>query len=228
MIFAGGKQIINIAEKQRYEIPIIPRNGISLTFAVLMNAMIVIENTLVSEDLIISRFCCKLQECRGACCVEGDAGAPLEAEEPKIIAKYIRAIRPYMEEAGLNTLKKEGISTKDILGALVTTLNPGKECLFTYFKNGIAYCAVEKAWTEGKIPFQKPISCHLYPVRISKFDLYDAVNVHQWHVCATGWKEGDGIPLYQYLKAPLIRKFGELWYEQLEAAAQYVNDKSGK
>jgi hypothetical protein len=193
-----------------------------------MESMIIIENTLVSEELITSSFCCNLQQCMGACCVEGDAGAPLEPLEIDIIKQHLSAIQPYMEADGLTTLKVSGISTRDAFGGLVTTLNQGKECLFTCFKNRIAYCAIEKAWAEGKIPFQKPVSCHLYPVRVSKYEHFDAVNIHQWHVCAEAWKAGYKMPLYQYLKTPLIRKFGEDWYQQLEAAAGYVAEKSGK
>lgn len=193
-----------------------------------MDAMIIIENTLVSEDLVTTRFCCKLQECLGACCVEGDAGAPLEEEEMSIIHEHLEAIMPYMEATGLKTLEQAGFSTHDVLGSLVTTLNEGKQCVFTIFRNRIAYCAIEKCWSEGKISFQKPLSCHLYPVRISKLEHYDAVNVHQWHVCASGWKDVDGVPLYEYLQVPLIRKFGEEWFKQLHAAADYVKNGSGK
>jgi len=194
-----------------------------------MESMIIIENTLVSEDLVQSYFCCNLAECKGWCCVDGDAGAPLEPQEIEEIKKQLAHIKPYMSPEGITTMELEGISTRDITGGIVTTLNPGKECVFTFFKNGIAFCAIEKAFLDGKLSFQKPVSCHLYPVRVNRYETFDAVNVHQWHVCAQAWKEGQekGIPLYRYLKVPLIRKYGEEWYKQLEAAAEHLSAGSG-
>ena len=189
--------------------------------------MIIIGDTLISEELVTSRFRCNLRHCSGQCCVEGDAGAPLEKSEIEEIAAGLNEIKPFMEEKGLASLRTENFYTRDLFGGLVTSLNEGKECLFTVFKNGIAFCAIEKAWEAGKITFQKPISCHLYPVRISKYDDFEAVNVHRWHVCASAWADESTELLYQYLKAPLIRKYGAEWYDQLEAAVKFMND-SGK
>lgn len=192
-----------------------------------MESMIIIENTLVSDELIESSFSCDLRQCRGNCCVEGDAGAPLEVAEVDIIRHNLEHIRPYMSPDGLNTLASAGFSTRDAFGGLVTGLNPGKECVFTYFHNGVALCAIEKAYQEGHCDFQKPVSCHLYPVRVSRYDTFEAVNVHHWHVCAHAWANGQQ-KLYQYLKGPLIRKFGEEWYHQLELAAAHLQEKSGE
>lgn len=191
--------------------------------------MIIIENTLVSEDLAESFFCCNLGECKGLCCVEGDAGAPLEITEIDEIRSQLPLVRPYMTPEGIQTLESRGFFMRDDFGGLVTSLNPGKECVFTYFKNGIALCAIEKAFLESGSTFRKPVSCHLYPVRVTRHETFTAVNVHRWHVCARAWSEGPakGIPLYRYLKEPLIRKFGEEWYSQLEAAAEHLANQSG-
>ncbi len=189
--------------------------------------MIIIENTLVSDALIESTFGCDLCSCKGLCCVEGDAGAPLDASELNDIRMNLESIQAYMTPEGLATLKSSGFSTLDSFGGLVTALNPGKECVFTYFHNGIALCAIEKAFLEGQCDFQKPVSCHLYPVRISRYNTFEAVNVHHWHVCAQAWKSGKE-KLYRYLKAPLIRKYGEDWYHQLELAAEHLAEKSGE
>jgi hypothetical protein len=188
--------------------------------------MIIIDDTLISEDLRNIYFSCNLSQCKGDCCVEGDAGAPLEEEEIAILEDALDAIKPYMAKEGLKVIEKTGVFDYDVDGEYITPLVSDRECAFVRFENGISYCAIEKAWLEEKINFQKPISCHLYPVRLSKLTHHMAVNYDHWDICKTALIEGkqDNMPLYKYLKAPLIRKFGERWYQKLEQAIE--NDSS--
>ena len=182
--------------------------------------MIAINDTLVSEELKTVYFSCDLSQCRGDCCVEGDAGAPLEEEEISVLEDYIDEIKPYMATEGRAVIEKNGVFDYDAGGEYVTPLVNDRECAFVYFENGISYCAIEKAWMEGKINFQKPISCHLYPVRLSKLKLHTAVNYDRWDICKMALIKGkrDNMPLYKFLKTPLTRKFGEAWYRKLEEA----------
>ena len=184
--------------------------------------MIVIDNTLVSDELKTIYFSCDLTQCHGDCCVEGDAGAPLEEDEIALLEEIIEKIKPYMTPEGRKVIEKNGVFDYDIDGEYVTPLVHDRECAFVFFENGISYCAIEKAWQEGKIDFQKPVSCHLYPVRLSKLKQHIAVNYDRWDICKTALIKGkkENIPLYQYLKIPLIRKFGETWYRKLEQAFQ--------
>ncbi len=179
-----------------------------------------IENTLVSEELKSICFSCDLWQCKGDCCVEGDAGAPLEEEEISILEDCIDEIKPYMSKEGLKTIEKTGVFDYDAEGEYVTPLVNDRECAFVYFQDGISYCAIEKAWLEGKISFQKPVSCHLYPVRLSNLKHHTAVNYDRWDICNAALIKGkqENIPLYKYLKVPLIRKFGEKWYQKLTEA----------
>jgi hypothetical protein len=183
---------------------------------------------MVSLDLLEKRFACDLSQCKGDCCVIGDSGAPLEEEERELIEKNYPVVEPYLSDEGRSVIRKSGLSLIDSDGDLVTPLVDGKECAFTIFENGIAFCAFEKLWTEGVIIFRKPVSCHLYPVRLSKYRDYIAVNYEQWSRCkpavATG--ENKGIPLYVFLKNALVRKFGAGWYGQLEKAAIAWNENA--
>lgn len=179
--------------------------------------MIVIGDTIVSEDLLKVRFCCTLAQCKGACCVEGDGGAPLEAEEIGIMEDVYETVKPYMTEGGIKAVEEIGVFDYDADGDYATTLVNGCECAFVNFKDGITYCAIEKAYLDGKIDWKKPISCHLYPVRLTQYEEFMAVNYHKWNICSSALRAGrnTGVPLYEYLKEPLIRKFGEQWYEDL-------------
>ncbi len=179
--------------------------------------MIVINDTLISDYLKTVRFCCDLQHCLGACCVEGDAGAPLEPEEVEIIAGNLENLKYYLTSEALDWIELFGISDLDPAGNPVTPLLEGKECAYAYFEGEIARCAMEKAWEEGEFPLRKPVSCHLYPVRIRKYNLSEAVNYHEWHVCQPALVKGrnEEVPLYVFLKEPLIRKYGQEWYDLL-------------
>lgn len=180
--------------------------------------MISIGNTIVSEELIKQKFCCHLLACKGECCVQGDSGAPLEEEEVSYIEQDIDAIKPYMRPEGVAAVEANGVFTVDEDGDLVTTLIKGEECAFVYFEGKTALCAIEKAHKEGKTDFLKPISCHLYPIRITKYSSFEALNYHRWPVCASAVAHGQQIDLavYKFLKEPLIRHFGADWYRQLE------------
>ncbi len=179
--------------------------------------MIIVDDVLVSNELKEIYFACNLKACKGDCCVLGDAGAPLEEEEIAILEDDIDEIKPYMTESGLKVIKQVGIFEYDADGEYVTPLVDDIECAFVYLEDGISYCAIEKAFLEGKINFQKPISCHLYPIRLSKVGTATAINYHNWDICSPALISGNNIgdPLYSYLKQPLIRKFGAAWYDKL-------------
>lgn len=179
--------------------------------------MIIVDDVLVSDEIKEIYFACNLQVCKGDCCVMGDAGAPLEEEEIAILEDAVDDIKPYMTERGLEVINRVGVFEYDTDGEYVTPLVNDVECAFVYPENGISYCAIEKAFIEGKITFQKPVSCHLYPIRLSKVGPKTAINYHEWNICAPALINGKkkGNPLFSYLKQPLIRKFGETWYNKL-------------
>lgn len=190
--------------------------------------MIQVGEVLLSEDLFTEHFVCDLNACKGACCIEGDAGAPLTAEEVGIIEDEIDAILPYLTEEGKRSIEKLGIFDVDTDGEFVTSLNNGKECVFTtYDKNGTAKCGIEDAHRAGALGFKKPISCHLYPVRVSKLRLHDALNYHKWNICAPACECGSKlkVKVFQFLKEPLIRKYGNEWYQQLLEADNLFTGK---
>lgn len=180
--------------------------------------MIPIDDTNVSEDIGLVMFACYVKKCKGACCVAGDAGAPLLEEEIGQLEDGLEEIRKYMTEAGIRVVDANGVIDYDVAGEFVTPLVNGRECAFANFTDGIAWCAIEKAFEEGKIKFRKPVSCHLYPVRITKYAAYDAVNYHAWEICRPALVHGKrlGVPLYSFLKDSLIRRYGKTWYSKLE------------
>ncbi|MBK6344809.1 MAG: DUF3109 family protein [Bacteroidales bacterium] len=180
--------------------------------------MIAIDNTINSDDLGKVCFVCNLGICKGACCVEGDAGAPLDEQEISELEDNLDYIKPFMNQAGIEVIEQTGVFDYDSYGHYVTPLVNGIECAFVVFnEEGIAGCAIEQAWEAGKSKFRKPVSCHLYPVRISRYNDFDAVNYHQWHICRPALELGKklDVPLYVFLKDSLIRKYGEKWYEKL-------------
>ena len=190
--------------------------------------MIQVGEVLLSEDLFTEHFVCDLNACKGACCIEGDAGAPLTAGEVGIIEDEIDAILPYLTEEGKRSIEKLGIFDVDTDGEFVTSLNNGKECVFTtYDKNGTAKCGIEDAHRAGALGFKKPISCHLYPIRVSKLRLHDALNYHKWNICAPACECGSKlkVKVFQFLKEPLIRKYGNEWYQQLLEADNLFTGK---
>jgi hypothetical protein len=186
--------------------------------------MIAIDKTLISEDLIDKKFVCDLNACKGACCVAGDSGAPLEKEELQILDSILEDVKPYMVKKGIKAVEKFGSYVIDGDGDYTTTLvSPGAECAFVFFdENKIAKCAIEQAFYDGKVSWKKPISCHLYPVRITKHKDYDAVNYDKWSICKPACECGAklDVPVYKFLKEPLIRKYGKEWFKQLEQSAK--------
>lgn len=190
--------------------------------------MIQIDDILVSDDMLEEQFVCDLKSCKGVCCIEGESGAPLEAEEVSLIEELLDDIKPYMTEKGKASVDKHGIFSIDQDGDMVTMLNDGKECSFTVFdERGIAQCAIENAHADGAIPYKKPISCHLYPVRIGKLSMGEAVNYHKWHICEAACALGEKlkVPVYRFVKDGLVRKYGEAWYGILEEAAKVWNEE---
>lgn len=184
--------------------------------------MIIIDDQLISDELLEEKFVCDLAACKGACCEEGDLGAPLEAEEIDLIEANIQQIKPFMSEAGRALLKTAGFYEMAPDGDLVTTTIDQKACVFAVKDDGGSWkCAVEQAHRAGKSDFLKPISCHLYPIRIEKLKAYEALNYHRWDICKPACSCGNSlnVPVYKFLKTPLVRKYGADWYEALEAAA---------
>lgn len=181
--------------------------------------MIEVENKLISKDVFEKQFVCDLNACKGACCVEGDAGAPLEKQELKQIEEAYDAVKPYMRKEGIKAVEKHGKHTVDSFdGEHVTPLVNNKECAYvTFDENNKALCAIEQAYRDGKTDFMKPISCHLYPIRIQKYRDFDAVNYDKWEICDAACTLGKTlqIPVYQFAKDALIRKYGEKWFAEL-------------
>ena len=179
--------------------------------------MILHENTLISEDIFENEFVCNISKCKGSCCVEGEFGAPILDEEIKIIESHLDKIKPYMNEAGLKVLNRNGFYEYDVDKELVTTCVKGRDCLFAISEEGIYKCAIEKAHDAGEIDFKKPISCHLYPIRIEQLTDYEALNYSRWDICSPACSLGASlhVPVYVFLKDALVRKFGEEWYNEL-------------
>ena len=179
--------------------------------------MIIVKNSIVSDDVADCHFCCDLATCKGACCIDGDSGAPLLEEEVANLEAVLPVVKPFMTEEGIAAVEQQGVAVRDKDGDLGTPLIEGGACAFiTYGKDGCALCAIEKAYCEnlsGTDKFPKPVSCHLYPIRVEDFGEFTAVNYHQWDICRCA--KGLGDPLYLYLKEPLVRRFGQEWYDEL-------------
>lgn len=189
--------------------------------------MIIIQQTLVSDDILDKQFACNLEACHGACCVEGDEGAFVEAEERKMLQKVFPKVKPYLTPEGIDALEKQGLWVLNNEGVLKTPLMKNGPCAYTIWENGIALCGIEKAYNDKKISWQKPISCHLYPIRISKVGEYEALNYERWDICKPACKKGKslGIPVFRFVKTALIRKYGEAYYEALEATYVYKQEE---
>lgn len=180
--------------------------------------MILIEDTVISDDIAEQFFVCNLQKCKGACCVEGDLGAPLEDVELPILEEIYEKVKPYLSQAGVKAIEEQGKYVIDFEGDYSTTTIDNKECAYAiYDEKGILKCGIEQAYLDEVIDFKKPISCHLYPIRITKYDQYHALNYDRWNICSDACELGDklGVPVYKFLKEPLIRAYGEEWYQQL-------------
>ncbi len=195
--------------------------------------MIIVQNKLVSDDIIEQQFMCNLQACKGACCWEGDFGAPLEDEEITIIHNNYQKIKPFLTEEGRKVILEKGKYTYfDEPAENGTTLLDNGACAYmTYDNNGVAQCGIEQAHKAGAIEFKKPISCHLYPIRVNKDEqsFFEALNYDIWDICSAACQKGkeQQMAVYQFAKEALIRKYGEDFYEELDAAAKHINKAKG-
>ena len=185
--------------------------------------MLQIQDVVVSFDVLKEKFLCDLSACKGACCIEGDAGAPVELDEVEKLEEVLPLIEDELSPEARAVIDKQGVVYVDQEGDLVTSIVNGKDCVFTcYDDKGCCYCAIEKAFREGKTDFMKPVSCHLYPIRVKDFGEFKGVNYNRWDVCKAAVLLGqkENLPVYKFLKEPLIRKFGAEWYEELETAVE--------
>lgn len=190
--------------------------------------MFQIGKTIVSEDVLEKEFVCNLSACKGECCIDGDAGAPVEEGEVDILNKIYEHVKPFLRPEGVDAIERQGTSIIGEDGEFETPLIEGGECAYVIYENDMALCGIEKAYIEGLIDWKKPISCHLYPIRIKEFSSFEAVNYHKWHICGDACTLGQelGVPVYKFLKDPLIRKYGEDWYKELELVAdEYTKHK---
>jgi len=179
--------------------------------------MIQVQDKIISLDIFEKHFVCDLNACKGACCVEGDSGAPLLKEEEKILDEIYEKVKPYMRKEGITEIENQGVAVYDLEGDLTTPLINNRECAFVVEENGINLCSIEKAFIDEKIEFKKPISCHLFPIRIKEYRDFDAVNYEEIKICKPACECGNKleVPVYAFLKEPLIRKYGEDWYNAL-------------
>lgn len=190
--------------------------------------MFQIGKTIVSEEILTKDFVCNLSACKGACCVDGDAGAPVEPEERAILEEIYPKVKPFLRQKGIDAIEAQGkyITTED--GEIETPLIDGADCAYVTFDDkGTALCAIEEAYNQGEINWKKPVSCHLYPVRVQEYSRFSAVNYHHWHICDDACSLGKElqVPVYKFTKEALIRKFGEEWYKELEITAREFNQK---
>ena len=192
--------------------------------------MINIKDTLISNDLLESKFCCDLESCKGACCIKGTSGAPLTDEEIELLPQIINKIKPYLRKECIELIEKSGTHVIDEENEAVTPLNNGLECAFVIFEDEIAKCGIEKAFLAGSSDFRKPVSCHLYPVRIKKYDQFIAVNYDRWDICNPARVYGNkiGLSVIEFVKEALIRKFDNDWYKHLKIAAKKIQKKNSE
>ncbi len=182
--------------------------------------------TIVSEDIIQKDFVCNLSACKGACCIDGEAGAPLEVSEVQKLNEVYPIVKPYLRNEGIEAIESQGAYIKTVEGELETPLINGADCAYVIFdENSTAMCAIEEAYNQGEIDWKKPISCHLYPVRVQEYTEFSAVNYHKWEICDDACTLGQElqVPVYKFVKEALIRKFGEDWYLELEKIAIGLN-----
>lgn len=191
--------------------------------------MVQIEDKLISEDIFSEEFVCNLTKCKGACCVEGDVGAPLDKMETKILDDIFEKVKPYLRPEGVKAIEEQGTWTVDPMdGDFVTPMVNGAECAYVIFdEKGITKCGIEKAYEDGAVDWQKPISCHLYPIRVTEYSAFTALNYHHWPICSDACVLGKElqVPVYKFLKGPIIRKYGEEFYTTLcEAADEWKKE----
>lgn len=187
-----------------------------------------IGDVLISDEVLTERFICDLQDCKGACCIEGDAGAPLELDEVLELEEVLPVIWDGLDLQARKVINKQGVAYTDPEGQLVTSIVNGKDCVFTcYDEQGCCFCAIEKAFREGKTKFCKPISCYLYPIRVKQVGDMEALNYNRWNICKAAVLLGqkENVRVYEFLKEPLIRKFGKAWYQELTEAVEELKKR---
>jgi hypothetical protein len=180
--------------------------------------MLVVADTIVSDDIADKFFVCHIEKCKGACCIEGDLGAPLELDELALLEQIYTSVKPYLSSEGIAAIEEQGCYIKDFEGDFSTPTIKDRECAYAiYDENQNLKCGIEQAFLDGKTTFRKPISCHLYPIRAKKYGDFEALNYHRWDICSPACSLGDklGVPIYKFLKEPLIRKYGQSWYNEL-------------
>ena len=177
--------------------------------------------TIVSEEILERDFVCNLSACKGNCCIDGDAGAPLSEEETKILEEIYPKVKPYLRPEGIAAIEAQGTWVKGEDGDFETTLIEGKDCAYVIFDGATALCGIEQAYNEGIVSWKKPVSCHLYPIRVKDFSEFTAVNYDKWDICNDACTLGKElqVPVYKFVKEALVRKFGEDWYLELEKVA---------
>jgi len=183
--------------------------------------MFQLNKTIISEEILEKEFVCNLSACKGACCVDGDAGAPLDKAEVEILESIYPKIKSFLRPEGRKAIEEQGTSVVGYDGEFETTLIDGKDCAYVIFDGKTALCGIEQAYNQGVIDWKKPVSCHLYPIRVKEYSDFVAVNYHKWHICDDACSLGKEleVPVYKFLKESLIRKFGEDWYNELEKVA---------
>lgn len=182
--------------------------------------IIQVGDVLLSPDIVNEYFCCDLDVCKGACCVEGDAGAPVTLDEIAEIENALDEVWGDMSAAAQSVVDKQGVACADCEGEMVTSIVHGRDCVFTCYEGDCCLCALERAWRGGKTAFVKPISCALYPIREKRLGMnFVGLNYHRWDICECGRAKGRALqlPVYRFLREPLIRRFGRQWYDELEA-----------
>ncbi len=180
--------------------------------------MIELGKTILSDDIKEQFFVCNLEKCKGACCVEGDLGAPLEESELPILEEIYNKVKPYLTVEGIKAIERQGTYILDEDREYSTPTIEGKECAYAvYDEKGILKCGIEQAYLDGKTDFKKPISCHLYPIRATKYSEFEALNYDRWDICSPACDLGSSlnVPIYKFLKEPLIRRYGQQWYADL-------------
>lgn len=190
--------------------------------------MIEIDDKIVSADILRECFACDLGKCKGICCVEGDAGAPLDIEEVDLLEQEYPNYAPYMTAEGRAEVERQGFMVVDVDGDYTTPLVDNATCAYAFEENGTTFCAIERAYREGKCSFLKPISCHLYPIRVKQFRNGSyGLNYHRWAVCRDAVECGKrlGVPVYKALKEPIVRRFGEEFYKALECAEEMIKEQ---
>lgn len=194
----------------------------SLFFTPEFQYMFQIANTIVSEEILDNDFVCNLASCKGACCVDGQSGAPLEEEETVLLDEVFESVKPFLRKEGVTAIVDQGTFVKGADGEWETPLVNNEECAYvTFDAAGITKCGLEEAYNAGATQWKKPISCHLYPVRTRKYSAFTAVNYHKWLICDDACSLGKElkVPIFRFVKEALIRKFGDAWYQELEEVA---------